>query len=237
VTLGPPDCHARLELFERGELHALAEEWHAAGVPKVLAAGKDLETSRAAVDLAWLLPRVSSCVGLHPARMDGSEKLEEFEDAAADSLVVAVGLLGLVAGAEAPLDEQLRVLSWFFALAQAKGVPVLMDVAGAADELLGFLDGLGGRTPAVCVRAADGDAQRLAEAGLYVAFGPGTVGLEDARRVPEGRLLVCSDAAPDGVRPSAVVDVARRLAGARGVDEDELVAALNRNFTRFLKSL
>ena len=61
------------------------------------------------------------------------------------------------------------------------------------------------------------------------------------RAVPEEKLLVDSDAFPafeqwPEVHPSAVVEVAQRVAVIRGVPLDELQGTVRRTFTRLLNN-
>jgi len=92
-------------------------------------------------------------------------------------------------------------------------------------------------------------ARRALGLGFFVSFSgiaafPRSDGIQEvARTLPLDRLLVETDApflAPPPHRgkrnePAFVVDVARKIAGLRGVDLGEIAAATVANFGRFLR--
>jgi Tat protein secretion system quality control protein TatD with DNase activity len=117
---------------------------------------------------------------------------------------------------------------------------------------LDLWDGVQGRKPAAALHSFSGsldDAEACLERGLYLSLGPVSLGMigdskvddEVVRTIPEGKVLVDSDAFPafeqwPEVRPSAVAEVARRVAKLRSVDVEELKGQLGRNFTQLLNN-
>ena len=92
------DTHAHLDFPEfSGDLEAVLQRAHDAGVTRIVTIGTDLDSSRRAVDLAGRWPGVSAAVGWHPghageAPMDFRAELREL---ARHPGVVAIGECGL----------------------------------------------------------------------------------------------------------------------------------------------
>lgn len=252
---GLPDCHAHLDQFG-DDVPKLLEECDAAGVGPVVSVGMDLASSQQAVELAWRLRNIKAAVGLHPWKVgeaySGDEDLEPFGDIASDTMVVAVSEVGLDAAMETPLDVQRRVLEWFIALAQERGFPVIIHQQAPREAFLEVWEGVDGRKPAAAIHSFSGsrkDADAYLERGLYLSLGPVSLGMigeskvddDVIRAVPEEKLLVDSDAFPafeqwPEVHPSAVVEVAQRVAVIRGVPLDDLQGTVRRTFTRLLNN-
>ena len=251
-----PDCHAHLDQFGDDGARALLEESEVAGVSPIVSVGMDAESSQRAIELAWRLRNIKAAVGLHPWKVGeaytGKSDLEPFGDIASDTMVVAVSEVGLDAGMETPLDVQREVLEWFIGLAQERGFPVILHQQAPLDAFLEIWDAVEGRKPAGAIHSFSGgqeDADAYLERGLYLSLGPVSLGLigdakvgdEVIRAIPETKLLVDSDAFPafdpwPEVHPTAVVEVAQRVAAIRGVVFDELKGTLGRTFTHLMNN-
>jgi TatD DNase family protein len=244
-----PDCNAHLSAFgaDDAALAAMAREWQGAGVGRVLAAGRDEQSSKANLDLAWFLPGVWTCVGLHPCEVDEAnakaDRLEAFRDLAADPMVVAVGEVGLDPAASAPMPLQRVVLTWFLTMAIERGLPVVLHDATPIDELISLWDSLEPRAPLAAMSSFAGspeDVEALAERGIFLSLGPRSANEDAVRAIPGELLLVNSDARPsagaDGdIRPAQLAEIVDRIAEIRAVVSAELVAQLDANTRRFLR--
>lgn len=254
--LAIPDCHAHLDQFG-DRLEELRAEWEAVGIGPVISVGSDLITSQKAVDLCRGQAGISAAVGLHPYRlgqMDTSNlELDAYREAAADSAVVALSEIGLdTINTDVPLEIQSDVLKWFIALAQDRGLPVILHLKAATEALLELWDGLDGRRPAGAMHGFVGtyeEADALLERELYLSLGPLSLGLvEDhavsndvVKLIPNNKLLLDSDAFPafgprPEVRPAIVADLATRVAEIRAVDPEDLKRDVQENFARLLNN-
>ncbi|GAA4012853.1 TatD family hydrolase [Streptomyces plumbiresistens] len=210
MTAGLIDCHAHLAHFDRNleELEAGLEH---AGIALLLSSGMDLESSRAAVDLASRSPRVLGAIGLHPWHVTddwaNEQTLSAFSALAADPNCVAISEVGLDTSAvDVPLPLQREALMWFVGLAQRESLPMVLHLQVPVDELLDVWSKIDGPLPKAAIHGFAGttrDAQLLVEHGFWLSLGTITTGqllgvapVDDqvVRAVPDDRMLLDSDA-------------------------------------------
>jgi TatD DNase family protein len=250
-----PDCHAHLDQFGDG-VPPLLEAAAAAGVHPIVSVGMDTQSSQEGVELSWRLRNIKAAVGLHPWKVGekyaGAESLAPFEDIASDTMVVAISEVGLDSEIDAPLDVQREVLEWFIGLAQERGFPLILHQQGPLELFLDIWDSIAGRKPAAAIHSFKGeqaDADAYLQRELYLSLGPISVGMigdaevddDVIRSIPETKLLVDSDAFPafdpwPEVHPTAVIDVAQRVAQIRGVQVDDLKRSIGNTFTQLLRN-
>lgn len=240
------DSHTHLELCD-GEPAALVEQAREAGVSRILTIGIDGDSSRLALEQARANEGVMAAVGRHPNSAGGFDDAAAAEllELAADPHCAAVGETGIDLYREgAPPADQERAFAAQAEVARAVGKPLVIHSRAAASQTISFLREHAAGLPVVlhCFSMADRLDECLAE-GWWISFAgnvtyPSAADLaEAARRVPADRLLVETDApylAPQAHRgegnvPANVVDTARFLAQARGVEYEELEADVDRN--------
>ena len=185
------------------------------GVSRVIEVGCDVESSRAAIELAERQPAVRAAVALHPndaARVflrDGAaglaSVLAELEPLVAAPEVVAVGETGLdyfrtreAAGHEAQEASFRAHIGW----AKTYDRTLVIHDRDAHDDILRVLDdeGLPGRVVMHCFSGDADFARRCVERGAFLSF-PGVVTFgsagalrEAALATPLDRVLVETDA-------------------------------------------
>ena len=185
------------------------------GVSRVIEVGCDVESSRAAIELAERQPAVRAAVALHPndaARVflrDGAaglaSVLAELEPLVAAPEVVAVGETGLdyfrtreAAGHEAQEASFRAHIGW----AKTYDRTLVIHDRDAHDDILRVLDdeGLPGRVVMHCFSGDADFARRCVERGAFLSF-PGVVTFgsagalrEAALATPVDRILVETDA-------------------------------------------
>ena len=185
------------------------------GVSRVIEVGCDVESSRAAIELAERQPAVRAAVALHPndaARVflrDGAAGLAavlaELEPLVAAPEVVAVGETGLdyfrtreAAGHEAQEASFRAHIGW----AKTYDRTLVIHDRDAHDDILRVLDdeGLPGRVVMHCFSGDADFARRCVERGAFLSF-PGVVTFgsagalrEAALATPLDRVLVETDA-------------------------------------------
>ena len=185
------------------------------GVSRVIEVGCDVESSRAAIELAERQPAVRAAVALHPndaARVflrDGAaglaSVLAELEPLVAAPEVVAVGETGLdyfrtreAAGHEAQEASFRAHIGW----AKTYDRTLVIHDRDAHDDILRVLDdeGLPGRVVMHCFSGDADFARRCVERGAFLSF-PGVVTFgsagalrEAALATPLDRILVETDA-------------------------------------------
>jgi TatD DNase family protein len=246
------DSHTHLDLCEPANADLVAEA-DAAGVTRMVTVGVDGASCRAALAAAEDFPQVYAAVGRHPnaARGFDAADLAELRALAAHDRCVAIGETGLDFYREgAPRADQQRAFAAQIELARATGKPLVIHSRAAESETLAQLAGEaeGVRVVMHCF-SMPARLDECLERGYAISFA-GNVTYksaadlsEAAKRVPEERLLVETDAPylpPQAVRalkgagkqrnqPAFVAHTLAFLAELRGVSAQALGSAVQRN--------
>jgi TatD DNase family protein len=248
------DSHAHIDLPEfnqdRDQVLARAREW---GVRAVINVGLDAESSRRSLEMAKKYDGVFVAVGFHPheaARMKEGD-LKSLADLTKDSLVVAIGEIGLDFYRNlSPRPSQLEVFQKQLDLAGELDLPVVVHCRQAHEEVYDILNGWVKAAPAGsrrgvihCFSGDIGMARRYIELGFYISLA-GSVTypsagelVEVARELPLDRLLLETDApflAPQAHRgkrnePAYIALTAEKVAQVRQVSTGVVADAAARN--------
>ncbi len=248
------DSHAHLDIMGVDVDEALAAA-KAVGIDTVVQVGVDLASSRWSAELAAREPTVHAAVALHPNEAGRGavtdEALREIETLAGLAAVKAVGETGLdhfrTEGADGHRlqEESFRV---HIAIAKRTGTTLVIHDRDAHDDVLRVLaeEGAPDRVVFHCFSGDAAMARTCADAGYYLSFaGPVTFKANDDLRAaaalaPVELLLVETDAPfltpmPFRGRPNApylIPLTVRSLAQTKGMDLDELCAAIAANGVR-----
>lgn len=246
------DSHTHLDLCEPSDAE-LVESAVAAGVTRILTIGIDGASCRAALAAAEAFPQVHAGVGRHPnaARGFDDADLAELRALAAHPRCRAIGETGLDFHRQgAPAEDQRRAFAAQIALARETGKPLIIHSRAAEEETLAQL---AAEAPGVSVVlhcfSMPARLQECLARGYAISFAGNVTyrsaaDLADAaRRVPEERLLIETDApylTPQPVRkhanqPAFVAHTLAFLAQLRGVAAQELGAAIERNAARVFR--
>lgn len=252
--LGLVDSHAHLDMeaFDSDRAQVVDRAFRA-GLESVLCPA-DLTSPRSVdlvLDLVRRHPRLLAAAGVHPhqAGLYGPDAESGLRRLAAVGAIRAVGEVGLDFHYNlSPPTDQRRALASQLRLAAELGLPVILHSRDAGEEVL---DAVREAAPARggvlhCFTESWEIARRALDLGLHISFSgiltfPGAAGLrETARKIPDGRILVETDApylAPvphrgQGRRnePAWVVETARLLAGLRGVAFEDLADSTTRTY-------
>jgi TatD DNase family protein len=243
------DSHTHLHLCEPPDSE-LVESAVNAGVKRMLTVGTDGASCRAALAAAEDFPQVYAAVGRHPNSAKGFDDadLAELRALAAHERCLAIGESGLDFYREgAPRADQERAFAAQIALARETGKPLVIHSRAADLQTLSQLAAEADGVSVVfhCFSMPDRLGECL-ERGYEISFAgnvtyKNAVELsEAAKRVPEDRLLVETDApylTPQAVRkepnqPAFVAYTVSFLAQLRGVSEQELGESVERNAAR-----
>ena len=250
-------CHLTYEgLYER--VAQVVREAADAGVDRLITVGTTPEDAGRAVDLADRFEGVYATAGLHPHYADRwpdrTAVVEGLRSRLMHPRVVAIGEMGLDKHyPDPPLEVQETAFRWQLELAAevSDPLPIIIHNRKATDEVLGLIraSGLPGeRFVFHCFTGDDRELDAILGLGAMVGF-TGIVTFRNARalaesaiRTPLDRLMVETDSpylAPEPHRkvrpnqPRFVVEVARFLAEARGVELDEFTRQVDANAVRF----
>jgi TatD DNase family protein len=243
------DAHTHLNLCEPPDAELVAAA-AAVGVTRMLTVGTDGASSGAALAAAEAFPQVYAAVGRHPNAAKGFDDadLAELRALAAHERCLAIGETGFDFYRNgAPQADQERAFAAQIALARETGKPLVIHTRAAAEETLAQLarEAAGVSIMLHCFSMPDRLPECL-DRGYAISFA-GNVTYknafdlaEAAKRVPEERLLVETDApylTPQAVRkqrnqPAFVLHTVDFLAELRGVSAQELRALLGRNAAR-----
>jgi len=247
------DTHAHLgdKRFD-DDLDEVISRAGEAGVTRIVTVGTDLGSSGRAVEIASLHEGVFAAAGIHPhdAKSAPAEWRPELARLVSRRKVVALGEIGLdFYYMHSPAEDQERLFAWQIELAGELGLPVIVHSRDAEERTMAILEEAAwnsdGRVRGVmhCFSGSAATMRRAVAIRMHVSFA-GSVTFkkagalrEVAAAVPADRLLVETDSpymSPEPKRggrnePARVVDVARCVAGTRGVSLEELAEATTAN--------
>jgi TatD DNase family protein len=254
------DTHAHIALCE-GDPAEVVGRARDAGLTRVLTVGLDEDSNRGAVGLAREHEEVWAAVGRHPNSATGWDAKAEAElrALAADEHVVAIGETGLDFYRDrAPREDQMDAFRAQISIAREVGKPLVIHMRSgegqeedAVAESFALLAAEAGDVDVV-LHCFSAPPERVAEAvahGWFCSFAgnvtyPKAGSLREAARlVPDDLILVETDApflAPQSRRgkpnePALVVETARDVAAARGVEAEAFDALVEKNAARAFK--
>jgi len=243
------DSHTHLEMCEEPDTELVSAALRA-GVRRMVTVGVDGASCRAALAAAELFPQVYAAVGRHPNAASGFDDadLAELQALAAHERCVAIGETGLDFYRDgAPAADQARAFAAQIGLAAETGKPLVIHSRAAEDQTLAQLAGEAQGVSVImhCFSMPQHLDECLSR-GYWISFAgnvtyPSAADLaEAARRVPEDRLLLETDApylTPQAVRkqrnqPAFVAHTLGFVAELRGVTAESLGEAVERNAAR-----
>jgi len=242
------DTHAHLDSRQyRGEVDAVLDRAHKAGVNRILCVGFDLNSSRAAVRLASLHGGVYASVGIHPhvAGEVDSKDLLALRELAQSGEVVALGEMGLDFYRDlSPRPLQIEVFRRQLELARELNLPVIIHDREAHDEVMDILE-REARGLRVVMHCFSGDPDMAAECvrrGYFLSIAgpvtyPKSALVEVVRSVPLQSLLIETDSpylppVPHRGRvnePAFVRLVAERIAAIKGTSPRQVGLVTTQN--------
>lgn len=245
---GLVDTHAHvMDAAFDADRDAVFQRARDAGVSGFVLVGYDLESSRAAVDLARSVPRTRAAVGIHPnsAAEASDADFREIGELARQPEVVAIGETGLDNYRQfTPSARQREAFEWHLRVAEELHLPVVIHNREADDGVLDIMAHTRVTPILHCFSSTDSRyLDRMLAAGCWVSLA-GTLTFKNAAslramaaRVPTERLLVetdCPYLAPEPHRgrrnePAYVRETALCLADVLEMPFDELVATLSTN--------
>jgi TatD DNase family protein len=251
------DTHAHIALCE-GDAAGVVERARDAGLTRILTVGLDEESNLGAVALAREHEEVWAAVGRHPNSATGWDDAAEAElrSLAADKHVVAVGETGLDFYRDnASREEQLTAFRAQIRVAKDVAKPLVIHMRSGngpgADAVAESFSLLAAEASDVVVvlHCFSAPPERVAEAVANrwfcsfagnVTYPKAEALREAARLVPDELILVETDApflAPQSRRgksnePALVVETAREVAAARGMDDEAFGALVEENASR-----
>ena len=245
-------CHLDFKDFD-ADRDAVVERAQAAGVGTIVTISTRVAKFAELKAIAERYDGVYCSIGTHPhnAAEEPEVTADDLVNIAADPKVVAIGEAGLDYHYDnAPRAAQESGFRRHIAAARATGLPLVIHARDADDDIAAILgeETERGAFPFVlhCFSSGRDLARRGLELGGMVSFS-GIVTFKNAQalrtiatEVPLDRLLVETDApylAPVPHRgrrnePSFVVDTARVMAEAKGLDPAVLAEATSDNFFR-----
>lgn len=243
------DTHCHLFLLEGGPADAL-DRAREAGVGTVVCPGIDADSSRRSLELADALPGVFATAGMHPHDAASFDRRAgaEIEELLSNPRVVAVGECGLdFFRMRSPREDQERALRVQIALAAQAGLPLVVHVRDAWQEILRLLDE--GSAEDVVLHCFTGDveiANACVARGWFLSFAGNLTypANEHIRRVaasiPLDHVLVETDSpflSPQRLRgrdnePANVLDVIEEIARLRAQPVENVRAVTANNARR-----
>jgi TatD DNase family protein len=248
------DSHCHLDFPDFAEeLDAVVERARVAGVERLVTISTRVQRGARLVEIAERFPNVYFTIGTHPHQAAEEPELDAaaMRSFAAHPKCVGIGEAGLDYHYDyAPRELAAAVFRAQIAMARELELPLVIHARDADDDVAAILreEMAAGSFQAVlhCFTSSRALAETGLELGLYVSFS-GVLTFKNsgelraiARDVPLDRVLVETDApflAPVPHRgrrnePAFVVETARVLAEAKGVDGSTIAAATRANTLR-----
>ncbi|MFK0572973.1 TatD family hydrolase [Endozoicomonas sp.] len=251
------DSHCHLDRLDLsgygGDLDQAVEAARQAGVDRMLCIGIDLENGRKVVELAERYEDVYASVGVHP--LDCKEIVPDIDAVrylAEHKKVIAIGETGLdyyYATTEGVQAVQRQSFINHLQLAAELQLPVVVHTRDAREDTIDFIREYGSKESAGvlhCFTESLEMAKVVLDLNYYISIS-GIVTFRNAaalrevvRYLPMDRLLIETDSpylAPvphrgESNEPRFVADVARFIAGLKGVTPEELGLKTSENFFR-----
>ncbi|MBI3159328.1 MAG: TatD family hydrolase [Chloroflexi bacterium] len=256
-TLTDTHCHLFLDQFSADRPEVIVRAI-TAGVSRILVPGIDVESSRAAIQLAEDYDEIYAAVGIHPnsAHLWNEEAGAILRELATHPKAIAIGEIGLdYYWDKTSHNVQEQVFQFQLELASEVNLPVVVHNREATQDILRKLfawqEELERMNSPIAERPGVlhsfsgelADMEAALAANFYIGItGPVTFkkaqGLREvARRVAPTRLLIETDApylAPEPVRgqrnePQFVEHIARRLSELRGISLERLCLETSTN--------
>jgi TatD DNase family protein len=173
------DSHAHIgrEEFDQ-DRDLVIERARAAGVRRIVEAGTDAASSRAAIALARRQPLVRAAVGFHPCdvRAERMAEMDEIEALAMEPEVVAIGETGLDGHwpENAPLEVQEEFLRRHIAIAKKSGKPIVLHHRATGERVADVLEREGPPEAGGTFHCFAGDlalARRVIAMGMKIGVG------------------------------------------------------------------
>jgi TatD DNase family protein len=246
VQSGAVDSHCHLFLLEDDPSDAI-ERARTAGVGTIVCPGIDPESSRRSVEIAESFRGVFATAGMHPhdATAFDARAGAEIEELLGNPRVVAVGECGLdFYRMRSPREDQIRTFRAHLSLARDSGLPLVVHVRDAWEEILRLLDeGSAERVVLHCFTGDEHLARECVARGWFLSFAGNVTYPKNAHlraaagAVPLDRVLVETDSpflAPQRIRgrdnaPANVIDVVETIASVRGQTVENVRAATSSN--------
>ena len=241
------DTHAHLDACDV-DVGQLLTRARGAGVTRVVTIGTGIGSCRRALALAEAHVEVAASLGIdpHQAATPEAARTAELGELLLHPRAVAVGETGLDGHHGAgTLRQQRGLLDAHLALAESRGLPVVIHSRAASAETAAALAPFRGTVVMHCFSEPD-LLETVLQRGYYVSFAGNVtypkadVLREAAARVPGDRILAETDSpylAPQPVRgrrnePANVIHTLAALATVRDESEGELAARIDENATR-----
>ena len=216
----------------------------------LLAVSDDLASSRKTLELGQRCLNVFPAVGLHPWEVgdieDVSSVLSEFAEMIQSSSTRAVGEVGLDKKfVPQTYEKQVPVFRFFASLAAETGKPLSIHAAGAWREVLEVLDELGVKKAVIHWFTGPLDLlEEIASHGYYIGVNAALKVQKKMREVVKAAPLEIMITESDGpynyrglrLGPHMIPEVIEFIAGAKGIDEEEVRRVIHRNFTSLFTS-
>lgn len=255
------DTHAHLDdkKYDKDRLKVIKRAFNK-GVSQMITVGADLETSKAAVDLAQQYPQVYATVGIHPhcagatlVVASGQAQDLSLQRLAQQSKVIAIGEAGLECPDKNCEDKKLKKQQKELFLMQATiadklNLPVVVHCRKAHNQMIELLSEIKPKKAVIhCFSGSWPQAERYLDLGYYLSFTGIITYARDYDKViknaPLEKIMAetdCPYLAPVPYRgsrnePAYVKYVYQVIARVRGENFNKIEKQLDKNAVGFFK--
>jgi len=181
-------------------------------------------------------------VGFHPyniGRADEAETLNRVKKAVEHPRVLAVGEIGLDKSIESSMGDQLRIFEKQVEIAESAGLPLVLHVVRAFNEMIEFMSAQKPVVPMI-IHGYNGSpqmAEALVKAGFMISFGEAITGdhskiVEALQKVPAEMLFLETDEGDMDIR-----EIYQFASEVKGISVDHLRVQIFENAKTHLTRL
>lgn len=242
-------CHLQMKSFKK-DIADVLDRATRAGVDAIINVGFDLESSKRAIELSNIYPRMFATVGIHPHEASSYSKdvLDLFNNFIKQEKIVAIGEIGLdFKRNTVPRDLQKEIFKEQLAFAHEKNVPVVLHIRDSYRAVFEIIESEGyERILMHCFSGSVEYAKRCISMGGYISFAgnityPNSSLARVALEVPISRIVVETDApflTPVPYRgkrnePSYITYTAQKIGEIKKIDSTEVAKVTTRNAAEF----
>ena len=245
-------CHLDFQIFDQ-DRHQILERAAQHKVTRIINPGTNIETSKAALQMANQFTSVSAAVGIHPNEDFDLDKstMQQLRILSSHPNVVAIGEIGLDYLPESPPKPiQVKAFENQIDIAIRNQLPIVFHMRESNEDTLNILEDnidkiIGGASH--YFQGSLKDAERLIGMGLYVSFAKPLLRDQSlqliAKKIPIDNIVLETDSYPQYFKkkrerwtePKDILFVAEKLSFIKDISIEEVIDQTTKNALELFK--
>ena len=247
------DTHCHLSHFKKDDLRAVVKRAEKSGIKKIITVACTLEETADCLAIADEYKNVWTTAGIHPTQLSDNIELDlerVFEYAKKENKIVAIGETGLdYYHDKAEHDLQAAYFVGQLNISRQTGKPAIIHCRGgkhpgeneqAFIDMIRILEEERFKNGVMhCFSGNKVEADKILDIGLMISFTGIITRLENeelrevVKNIPLNKMMLETDAPYISKEPADIANIAKAVAGIKGVALDEVVQITTKNAERF----